>query len=158
MGVTFDRDMRIAGLRPSVFKAALRAYVRTENRASFLELKSIVPMQRDAAILLEECLDRGLIDPSTFKVTDRGMTVARSKVVARTPFEKARGVLSDLLDRIDQLNADPEALSMLRRCAGASGPRFHIRNVDVAKHILSCGCSAQAGRARGALFADTRTP
>lgn len=111
MGVTFDRDMRIAGFRPSVFKAGLRAYLRTEDRASFLDLKSVVPMQRDAAIILEECLDRGLIDPATFKVTDRGMTVARSKVVARTPLTKARGVLSDLLDRIDQLNADPEAVT-----------------------------------------------
>lgn len=111
MGVTFDRDMRIAGFRPSAFKAALRAYDRTRDRASFLDLKSIVPMQRDAAIILEECLDRWLIDPSTFKVTDRGMTVARAKVTARTPLAKARAVLSELLDRIDLLNADPEAVT-----------------------------------------------
>lgn len=47
-------------------------------------------MQRDGALILDECLDRGLIDPLTFKVTDRGVTVARSKVVADAVREGSR--------------------------------------------------------------------
>ncbi|WP_439568915.1 hypothetical protein [Sphingopyxis sp.] len=115
MGVSFDRAVRIAGYRPSVFKQALRAYLRTRDPARLIDLKSVFSNRRDGAIVYEECIDRGLIDPVTNKVTEQGMTVARAKVAMRTPLAKARSVLDDLLARVDLLNADPEAVTRVDR-------------------------------------------
>jgi len=40
MGVTFMPDMRIAGYRPTVFKDALRGFLRTQSPGNFIDLKS----------------------------------------------------------------------------------------------------------------------
>jgi hypothetical protein len=111
MGISFDRGVRIAGYRASTFKNALAAYLRTKSFATLIDRKSIFPHRRDGAIVYEECLDRHLIDRDTGKVTDAGRTMARSRVVTRTPLEKAKAVLEAFLDRVDQLNHDPEAIS-----------------------------------------------
>ncbi len=76
-----------------------------------MDLRSIFPHRRDGAIVYEECLDRGLIDRVAGKLAEAGLTLVRSKVVARTPREKARTVLNAFLDRVDQLNHAPEAIS-----------------------------------------------
>lgn len=115
MGISFDRDLRIAGYRASIFKNALAGYLRTERPASLIDLKSIFPHRRDGAIVYEECLDRDLINRGTGKVSEAGLTLARSKVVARTPPEKAKTILEAFLKRVDQLNHDPEAISRLTR-------------------------------------------
>ncbi|WP_298670673.1 hypothetical protein [uncultured Sphingomonas sp.] len=111
MGISFDRDLRVAGYRASTFKNALIGYLRTKSPASLIDLKSVFPHRRDGAIVYEECLDRHLIDRATGKVTEAGLTLVRSKVVPRTPLEKAKGVLDAFLERVDELNRDPEAIS-----------------------------------------------
>ncbi|SHM66415.1 hypothetical protein SAMN05518668_11621 [Sphingobium sp. YR657] len=111
MGISFDRETRIAGYRPSSFKDGLKAYLRTLDPGNFIDLRSIFPLRRDGAIVFEECIDRGLIDPQTHKVTEKGMVVARAKVVPRTSLAKARAVLDRFLDNVDALNADTEALT-----------------------------------------------
>ncbi|MCG7347496.1 hypothetical protein [Sphingomonas sp. ACRSK] len=111
MGISFDRDRRIAGYRTSTFKNALAGYLRTESPARLIDLKSVFPHRRDGAIVYEECLDRGLIDRASGEVTEAGLTLVRSKMVARTPLEKAKRVLDEFLERVDQLNHDPEAIS-----------------------------------------------
>jgi hypothetical protein len=113
MGVTLDPTRQIAGYRPSIFKDALRAYLRTINPTNLVDLKSVFPHRRDGAIVFEECLDRGLIDATTLELTEAGMSIARAKVQARTPFAKARLVLDDFIDRVDQFNNDPEAVSQV---------------------------------------------
>jgi hypothetical protein len=113
MGISFDRGLRIAGYRPSTFKNALLGYLRTEKPSCLVDLKSIFPHRRDGAIVYEECLDRRLIDRETGKLTDAGLIVARAKVVARIPLDKARLVLDGFLDRIDQLNSDPQAITRI---------------------------------------------
>jgi hypothetical protein len=62
MGISFDRNARIAGYRPAVFKDALRGFMRTRSHGNLIDLKSIFPFRRDGAIVFEECLDRGLIE------------------------------------------------------------------------------------------------
>ena len=111
MGISFDRDLRIAGYRASIFKNALVGYLRTQSPTSLIDLKSIFPHRRDGAIVYEECLDRGLIDRTTGKVTEAGLTLVRTKVMARTPLNKAKAVLEAFLGRVEQLNQDAEAIS-----------------------------------------------
>ncbi|PNQ04027.1 nucleotidyltransferase domain-containing protein [Sphingobium sp. SA916] len=111
MGISFDRETRIAGYRPATFKNGLSGYLRTYDPGRLIDLTSLFPLRRDGAIMFEECLDRGLIDPDTLKVTDQGMVMVRAKVVARTPNAKARAALERFLDRVDALNRDPEAMS-----------------------------------------------
>ena len=111
MGISFDRDARIAGYRVSIFRDALRGYLRTRSPGSLVDLKSIFDRRRDGAIVYEELLDRGLIDRDSGKVTEAGEVLLRSKVVARTPLKKAKAVLDALLERIDKLNRDPETIS-----------------------------------------------
>lgn len=111
MGISFDRDRRIAGYRTSTFKNALTGYLRAKSPASLIDLKSVFPHRRDGAIVYEECLDRGLIDHASGEVTEAGLTLVRSKVVARTPLEKAKRVLDEFVERVDQLNNDREAIS-----------------------------------------------
>ena len=113
MGISLERDLRIAGYRASIFKNALAGYLRTESPASFVDLKSVFPHRRDGAIVCEECVDRGLIDRSNGAVTEAGMTIVRSKVAARTPLKKAKEVLQAFLERVDQLNQDPDAISQV---------------------------------------------
>ena len=115
MGITFDRTTRIAGYRPAIFKAALRGFCRTSHAGCMIDLKSVFENRRDGAIVYEECLDRGFIDPESGEVTDNGLVVARAKVVARAPIAKARAVLDDFLDRVDHLNHDPEAVSRVNQ-------------------------------------------
>lgn len=62
MGISFDKDMRIAGYRPATFKNALRGFERTRSPGSMIDLKSVFPQRRDGAIVFEECLDRRLIE------------------------------------------------------------------------------------------------
>lgn len=90
MGVSFDRTTRIAGIRPSTFKAALRSYLRTKDPSAMMDLKSVFSLSREGAIVYEECLDRGLIDRASGEVTERGLAIARAKVTARVPLAKAR--------------------------------------------------------------------
>ena len=111
MGVTFERGSLIAGYRPAVFKNALRGLARTQNPGAMIDLKSVFSLRRDGAIVYEECLDRGLIDPATNKPTEKGEIIARAKVVSRTPLDRAKDVLDDFLDRVDLLNRDAKALS-----------------------------------------------
>lgn len=111
MGISFDRDARIAGYRVSIFRDALVSYARTRGPGSLIDLKSIFVRRRDGAIVYEELLDRRLIDRDSGKTTGSGEVLVGSKVVARTPLDKAKAVLEALLDRIDILNGDPEAVS-----------------------------------------------
>ena len=111
MGISFDRDLRVAGYRPSTFKNALKGYLRSKSPASLIDLKTVFPHRRDGAIVYEECLDRHLIDRTTGAITEAGLTLVRSKVVPRTPLGKAKVVLDAFLERVDQLNHDPEAIS-----------------------------------------------
>jgi hypothetical protein len=37
-----------------------------------IDLQTVFPLRRDDAIVFEECLDRGLIDPATLKLTEAG--------------------------------------------------------------------------------------
>ncbi|MET0363557.1 MAG: nucleotidyltransferase domain-containing protein, partial [Sphingobium sp.] len=76
-----------------------------------IDLKSVFPQRRDGALVYEECLDRGLIDPDARELTSKGLIVARAKVLTRTPYAKARSILMDVLDSADRLNADPDAIS-----------------------------------------------
>lgn len=113
MGISIDRPRRIAGYRPAVFKNALAGYERTRSPGNFIDFKTLFAHRRDGAIVYEECLDRGLIDPETGKLTDAGLGLATAKVVARTPWPKARAILDVFLDRVDRLNADPAAIKQV---------------------------------------------
>jgi hypothetical protein len=62
MGVSFDREVRIAGYGPAVFKDPLRGFMRTRSPGDLIDLKSVFPLRRDGATVFEECLDRGLIE------------------------------------------------------------------------------------------------
>jgi hypothetical protein len=110
VGVSFDSSMRIAGYRPSVFKEALLGFERTESPGNLVDLKSVFPLRRDGAIVFEECLDRGLIDPETLKLTDGGEAIARAKAKRRTPIAKAQALLTEFLRHVDDLNRDPEGV------------------------------------------------
>lgn len=112
MGVTFPKDMRIAGYRPTVFKKALLAFYRTRSPANFIALKSVFGNSRDGAIVFEECLDRGLIAfaDEEYRLTEAGEAFARGSAKARTPLPKALSVLDGFLSRANALNADPDGI------------------------------------------------
>jgi predicted nucleotidyltransferase len=76
-----------------------------------IDLK-IFPQRRDGAIVFEECLDRGLIEPdgSGFKITQAGEAIADSKLRPRTALAAAQRVFDDFLDRVERVNADPDSV------------------------------------------------
>lgn len=113
MGVSLDRELLVAGYRPAMFKNALRGYARTSSPSNLIDLKSVFPLRRDGAIIFEECLERGLIDPETLTLTPAGETLARAKAQKRTPFEKAEKLLDQFLGRAEAVNADPDAISQV---------------------------------------------
>src|SRR4051812_21114223 len=71
MGLSFDQCLRIAGYRPAVFNDALRAFMRTRSPGALIDVKSVFPLRRDGAIMLEECFDRGLVLAEDWTVTSR---------------------------------------------------------------------------------------
>ncbi|MER8748097.1 hypothetical protein NKH57_02285 [Mesorhizobium sp. M1050] len=113
MGISFDGRMRIAGYRPAVFKQALQSFERTGSPGNVIDLKSVFPLRRDGAIVFEECLDRGLIDQETLKLTDSGEAIARAKAKRRTPYSQAQTQLDEFLDRVNALNQDPDAVNFV---------------------------------------------
>jgi predicted nucleotidyltransferase len=108
MGISLDRDARIAGYRQTTFKNALLGFMRTQLPERFIDLKSIFPMRRDGAIVFEECLDRGFINRETLKITENGEAIARAKAQRRTPIAKAKALLQDFIKRVDDLNHNPK--------------------------------------------------
>lgn len=108
MGISLDKNTRIAGYRPSVFKDALRGFARTHSQGNMIDLKRVFPLRRDGAIVLEECLDRRLIDRTTMKLTEAGEAIGWAKAKSRTSSAKAWSVLNEILDRIEVLNQDPD--------------------------------------------------
>jgi len=78
MGISFDKDMRIAGYRPATFKDGLRGFLRTKSPGCMIDLRSVFPQRRDGAIVFEECLNHGLIElRDRFELTAKGETIAR---------------------------------------------------------------------------------
>lgn len=110
MGISFDRSARIAGYRPSVFKRALLSFSRTHSPGKTIDLKTVFPERSDGAIVFEECLDRGLIDPTITKLTETGEALALAKANPRTPLAKAQAVLNSFLDRIETLRRNPDGV------------------------------------------------
>ena len=110
MGISFDRSARIAGYRPSVFKRALLSFSRTRSPGKTIDLKTVFPERSDGAIVFEECLDRGLIDPTITKLTETGEALALAKANPRTPLAKAQAVLNSFLDRIEALRCNPDGV------------------------------------------------
>jgi hypothetical protein len=116
MGVSFGRDILIAGYKPAVFKNALRGFMRTRSPGNLIDLKSVFPLRRDGAIVFEECLDRGLIElQDGFAVSEKGETVARGRVVRRTPLAQAQMILDDFLRHVEMVNHDPDAVRYVER-------------------------------------------
>lgn len=95
MGISFDRDARITGYRASIFRDALRSFLRTRGPGCLIDLRSVFDRPQGGAIVYEELLDRGFIGPVTGKVTVAGEFL-RSKAVVRTPPEEGQGGLRDL--------------------------------------------------------------
>ncbi|KPH66087.1 hypothetical protein ADT71_08380 [Novosphingobium sp. ST904] len=94
-----------------MFTNALKAFMRTRDPGRLIDVKTIFPYRRDGAIVFEECLDRGLIDPETMALTKAGEVVLRAKASARTPLQRAKAVLDDLLARAMLMNADDNQIS-----------------------------------------------
>lgn len=116
MGISFGRDILIAGYKPAIFKNALRRFMRTGAPGNMIDLKSVFPLRRDGAIVFEECIDRELIElKDGFAVSEKGETVARGKVTRRTPLAHAQMVLDNFLRRVDMLNHDPDAVRYVER-------------------------------------------
>ncbi len=111
MGISFAQDLRIAGYRPTVFKNAIRGFMRTRSRENVIDLRSIFPQRRDGAIVFEECIDRGLIDAEKLEITEKGMAIARGKAKRRTTLVQAHALLNTFLERVESLNRDPDALT-----------------------------------------------
>lgn len=78
-----------------------------------IDLKTVFPLRRDGAIVFEECLDQGLINPATLSLTGAGETIARAKAKSRTPLAKAQSVLYAFFDRIEALNRDSDAVQQV---------------------------------------------
>jgi hypothetical protein len=113
LGLSLDTSLLIAGYRASVFRDGLRGYMRTGERGNMIDLKSVFPHRKDGAIVLEECLDRGLLDRADLKITPAGETIAGAKVTARTPLAKAQAVLDALLERAHLMEQDPDAITQV---------------------------------------------
>ena len=139
VGISFDSDMRIAGYRPSVFKAALRGFMRTGSPGNVVDLKTVFPLRRDGAIVVEECLDRGLLDVETFRVTEDGEAIARAKAGKRTSLARAKTVLGDFLERVAKLNRDPSAINLVEQVwlfGSLMQERETVGDIDLALRII----------------------
>lgn len=107
MGINLEKSLRISGYKATLFKDALVGFDRTKSPGNLVDLKSVFPLRRDGAIVFEECLDRGLIDPVTLRLTDAGEAISRAKAKPRTSLQQARALLEQFLDRVVALNGDP---------------------------------------------------
>lgn len=96
MGISLEKDLRIAGYKATLFRDALVGFDRTKSPGNMVDLKSVFPLRRDGAIVFEECLDRGLIDPDTLRLTDAGEAISRAKAKSRTPLSQASALRSEL--------------------------------------------------------------
>jgi predicted nucleotidyltransferase len=111
VGISFDKNMRIAGYTPATFKNGLRGFMRTLSPGCMIDLKSVFPQRRDGAIVFEECLDRRLIDAQEgFRLSKAGEIVARGRATRRAPLAKAKALLSEFLARVHSLNNDKDAV------------------------------------------------
>ena len=111
MGISFHKDMRIAGYRPATFKNGLLGLERTRSPASMIDLKSVFPQRRDGAIVFEECLNRRLIETQDgFQLTPGGEAMVRGKTKPRMPLAKAQALLDEFLARVHALNSDENAV------------------------------------------------
>jgi hypothetical protein len=111
MGISFHKNMRIAGYRPATFKNGLRGFERTRSPGSMIDLRSVFPQRRDGAIVFEECLGRRLIETQDgFRLTPGGEAMVRGKAKPRTPLAKAQAVLDEFLARVHALNCDENAV------------------------------------------------
>lgn len=110
MGISLDGKLRIAGYRPATFKNGLAALMQNPNAGAVIDRKTIFPLRRDGAIFLEECIDRNLVDPSSYKPNDSGEALARAKARKRSPLIEADRVLEEFLQRVEALNSDAEAI------------------------------------------------
>ena len=116
VGISFDKNMKIAGYTPATFKNGLRGFMRTLSPGCMIDLKSVFPQRRDGAIVFEECLDRGLINAQDgFQLSKAGESVVRGKAKPRTPLAKAQALLEDFLARVHFLNNDKDAIWFVQR-------------------------------------------
>lgn len=111
MGISFDQSLGIAGYRPATFKNVLSALMRSRDVGALIDRKSLFPLRRDGAIVLEECIDRGLVDPETYRPTAEGEALARAKARKRATLADADRVLDLFLENVERLNRDNESLS-----------------------------------------------
>lgn len=118
MGATLPKNVAIAGFPLAKVKHALQAYARTGEARNFYELVSIAPSRMETAILYEELLERGLIDPTARdpeeRLSDRGRAVAEAKT-RRIPLATARRVLDELLTWIERANEHADAVDLVER-------------------------------------------
>jgi predicted nucleotidyltransferase len=111
VGISFDKNMKIAGYTPATFKNGLRGFMRTLSPGCMIDLKSVFPQRRDGAIVFEECLDRRLIEAQEgFKLSKAGESVVRAKAKPRAPLAKAQALVNDFLARVHSLNNDKVAV------------------------------------------------
>lgn len=121
MTLTFSSSDRIAGFSPALFRKALRTFAGRSNPGQLIG-RALFSDTRQGAIVYEECLDRGMIQPhgldeSRTQRAHRGVTAAGISVISsassRMPKAKAEKCLSDLLDRIDVMNASQDAMRLI---------------------------------------------
>lgn len=61
-------------------------------------------------MVLEECIDRGLVDPKTYRPSPAGEALAAAKLLKQTALAEADGVLDDFLKTVEALNQDEDGL------------------------------------------------
>lgn len=113
MGTTLPKDVTIAGVSMTTIKRALRGYITADDVISLMARKTIFGSRMEGAVVYEEMLERGLINPDAEArddhLTEAGMALATGKA-RRASIEKADEVLDAYLDHVAKHNADPNAL------------------------------------------------
>ncbi len=158
MTLTFSASDRIAGFSPALFRKTLRTFAGRSNPGQLIG-QALFSDTRQGAIVYEECLDRGMIQPpgvdeSRTRRTHRGVTAAGISVIgsasSRMPKAKAEKCLSDLLDRIEAMNASPDTTRLIDEI-WVFGSMLRdvetVGDIDIAV-VSSCGRPDLEGKAR----------
>ena len=157
MSLSFPPNHKIAGTPVTALKEGLRSLTRTNDRGSFVGLRSKFETSAHGAHALRVAELLGLIDETGLDITPVGRAVMQSKSMKKTDLAKADAALMALLKHIDELNQDPDRLftitqvylygSVMRRAAQVGdidleiktdrGPRY-ARGTDFQLYLDAC--------------------
>jgi hypothetical protein len=113
MGLNIPPPNQIAGYPSGVFKRTLAQFFGGQPLAVAFESNAILDSCVDAAIVIAECHDRGLLSEVSNRITEAGKAVAAAHLLKRAKLAAAEQTLKGLLDAVKAINSDPNGVDFV---------------------------------------------